>query len=105
MTLLHHFCPFKSWQCNRSSGSGEAQEVEELEVKHLLHASQPESTGQDNLTWVLASTHYHSLPLGAAQKQGETCSSQAPVVKMPAWQRHTPATFGKGLPFSKLSIL
>ena len=59
MTLLHHFCPFKSCQCTRSSGSGEAQEADELEFKHLLHVSQPESKGQDNLMQILASTHYH----------------------------------------------
>lgn len=62
-TLLHHFCPFKSYQRNRPSRSGEAQEVEEPESEHLLHASQPKRKGQDNLTWILASTCYRpSLP-------------------------------------------
>lgn len=71
-TLLHHFCPFKSYQRNRPSGSGEAQEVEEPESEHLLHASQPERKGQDNLTWILASTRYRpSLPLAGSNTEAE----------------------------------
>lgn len=87
MTPLHHFCPFKSWQCNRSSGSGEAQEVEELEFEHLVSTSPPESKGQDNPTWILASTHYHPpLPPAWSNTEAESavCFPSA-AVTVPAW--------------------
>lgn len=107
MTLPHHFCPFKSYQRNPPSGSGEAQEMEELQFEHLLRASQPERKGPDNLTWILAS---HPLSSSASSSPEQRRSRERCVLPWCLWLRrlhgrhHAHATFSKGLPFSGTSI-
>jgi len=44
------------------SGPEEARAVEGPDFEHLLRASPPESEGQDNLAWILASAHDHPPP-------------------------------------------